>query len=127
MVVRDDVTGTRASPADRVHGHAVDVDAHGIAQGDLAGLVGADLVALDDRARRRAELRLGGEDIDAGRESRDDIARAGVVPPTILEPGVLLMRMPRLDWPGMSVWVPVASVPMRLPWTTLLVAPGPMM
>ena len=58
-------------------GDAVDEDADVVRQGLVAGLVGADVVALDQVARRTDAEDLDADAVAGGSVARDDVARAG--------------------------------------------------
>ena len=108
-VARDHVAGRRRRPADKVvRSIRGDEDPFAtVAQHGSRG-VDADAVALYDVVRAA-------EDVDPTAVPRDDIARAGAVPPTVLLVPVMKTPARRL----LTARLPVTSVPMKLPRTRL--------
>ena len=88
-VARDEVAGRGAGPADEAVRPGVDHDAVLLAEGDGAGRVEADDVALDDGVRRAGRGARGGHRDAVLPVARDDVARSGDVAADGVAGGVL--------------------------------------
>ena len=120
-ICRDDVARAGCGAADRVVQAVQEMPGIPVAEGQGAGDVGADEVALDHVVRDRLSFRLLLTAMPPWSFPEMTLRAAAVVPP---------IWTPVVTWPSaIPVWnsgsapVPGALVPMRLPWMTWFVPP----